>query len=212
MRRGPRHLWRNRGPRSPRHSSPVLGRTRSSSTWSPRRSTADLLQRQACTPARRCLMATATLTRCRGWSSRAPCPPLVPGLRVRKVGDPVAGIVGAGPTPSNGHARTPADAGSRQRLARRRRRHPRCSSPFDALVAQGGLTASALPRCTGASGVGTAAIQIAKAIGRIVVTTSTGKVERCRARCRRRGRLHDRRLRCGVQETTGGRGVDVVLT
>lgn len=52
---------------------------------------------------------------------------------------------------------------------------------FDAMVIQGGLTAgrTALVHA-GASGVGTAAIQVAKAIGaRVIVTTSTAKVERC---------------------------------
>ena len=54
---------------------------------------------------------------------------------------------------------------------------------WDALVVQGGLTSGrwALVHA-GASGVGTAAIQIAKAIGaRIVVTCSAGKVDACRA-------------------------------
>ena len=53
---------------------------------------------------------------------------------------------------------------------------------WDALVVQGGLTSGrwALVHA-GASGVGTAAIQIAKAIGaRIAVTTSAGKVAACR--------------------------------
>jgi putative PIG3 family NAD(P)H quinone oxidoreductase len=53
---------------------------------------------------------------------------------------------------------------------------------WDALVVQGGLTSGrwALVHA-GASGVGTAAIQIAKAIGaRIAVTCSAGKVEACR--------------------------------
>jgi NADPH:quinone reductase-like Zn-dependent oxidoreductase len=53
---------------------------------------------------------------------------------------------------------------------------------WDALVLQGGLTSGrwALVHA-GASGVGTAAIQIAKAIGaRVAVTCSTGKKERCR--------------------------------
>lgn len=52
---------------------------------------------------------------------------------------------------------------------------------FDALVVQGGLTSgrTALVHA-GASGVGTAAIQIARAVGAsVVVTTSTDKVERC---------------------------------
>jgi len=54
---------------------------------------------------------------------------------------------------------------------------------WDALVLQGGLTSGrwALVHA-GASGVGTAAIQIAKAIGaRIAVTCSSGKVEACRS-------------------------------
>jgi putative PIG3 family NAD(P)H quinone oxidoreductase len=53
---------------------------------------------------------------------------------------------------------------------------------WDALVVQGGLTSGrwALVHA-GASGVGTAAIQIAKAIGaRIAVTCSVGKAEACR--------------------------------
>ncbi len=53
---------------------------------------------------------------------------------------------------------------------------------WDALVVQGGLTSGrwALVHA-GASGVGTAAIQIAKAIGaRIAVTCSRGKMEACR--------------------------------
>lgn len=54
---------------------------------------------------------------------------------------------------------------------------------WDALVVQGGLTSGrwALVHA-GASGVGTASIQIARAIGaRIAVTCSTGKMELCRA-------------------------------
>jgi putative PIG3 family NAD(P)H quinone oxidoreductase len=54
---------------------------------------------------------------------------------------------------------------------------------WDALVVQGGLTSGrwALVHA-GASGVGTAAIQIAKAIGaRIAVTCSVGKADACRA-------------------------------
>ena len=53
---------------------------------------------------------------------------------------------------------------------------------WDALVVQGGLTSGrwALVHA-GASGVGTAAIQIAKAIGaRIAVTCSAGKMDACR--------------------------------
>jgi len=85
---------------------------------------------------------------------------------------------------------------------------------FDALVVQGGLTSgrTALVHA-GASGVGTAAIQICKAIGAaVVVTCSTGKVEGCR----RLGAdlvidytVDDYVER--VKELTNGKGVDVIL-
>jgi len=52
---------------------------------------------------------------------------------------------------------------------------------YDALVVQGGLTSGRVALVhAGGSGVGTAAIQIAKAIGaRVIVTASAGKVDRC---------------------------------
>ena len=85
---------------------------------------------------------------------------------------------------------------------------------WDALVVQGGLTSGrwALVHA-GASGVGTASIQIAKAISaRIVVTCSAGKVDACRALGA------DVVVDYGsddfitaVREATGGRGADVVL-
>jgi NADPH:quinone reductase-like Zn-dependent oxidoreductase len=85
---------------------------------------------------------------------------------------------------------------------------------WDALVVQGGLTSGRWAMVhAGASGVGTAAIQIVKAIGaRIIVTCSSGKVQSC--------------LNLGadvvvdygsqdfveeVQKATNGLGVDVVL-
>lgn len=85
---------------------------------------------------------------------------------------------------------------------------------FDALVVQGGLTAgrTALVHA-GASGVGTAAIQIAKAIGaRIIVTTSTNKVERCREL----GAdfvidYTETDFAKATKEFTGGAGVDVIV-
>ncbi len=85
---------------------------------------------------------------------------------------------------------------------------------FDALVVQGGLTSGrwALVHA-GASGVGTASIQIAKALGaRIAVTCSTGKVEACRAL----GAdvvvdYKNQDFEEAVAEATAGRGVDVVL-
>lgn len=85
---------------------------------------------------------------------------------------------------------------------------------FDALVVQGRLTAgrTALVHA-GASGVGTAAIQIAKAIGAsVVVTASAGKL----AACRELGAdvavdyaADD--FVVAALDATGGRGVDVVL-
>lgn len=85
---------------------------------------------------------------------------------------------------------------------------------FDALVVQGGLTAGrwALVHA-GASGVGTASIQIAKAIGaRIIVTASSGKVGACEALGAdvvvdyTRDDFAD-----AVKQATNGNGVDVVL-
>jgi putative PIG3 family NAD(P)H quinone oxidoreductase len=85
---------------------------------------------------------------------------------------------------------------------------------FDALVVQGGLTSGrwALVHA-GASGVGTAAIQIAKAIGaRIAVTASAGKVERCKALGADVAIDYgSQRFVDAVAEATGGAGVDVVL-
>jgi NADPH:quinone reductase len=85
---------------------------------------------------------------------------------------------------------------------------------YDALVLQGGLTSGRVALVhAGASGVGTAAIQLAKAIGaRIVVTTSTGKVDACRDLGAdlvvdyTRDDFVD-----AVDGFTGGAGVDVVL-
>ncbi len=85
---------------------------------------------------------------------------------------------------------------------------------WDALVVQGGLTSGrwALVHA-GASGVGTASIQIAKAIGaRIAVTCSAGKV----AACLSLGAdlvidYGNEDFVAAVQAATGGRGVDVVL-
>lgn len=85
---------------------------------------------------------------------------------------------------------------------------------FDALVVQGGLTSGrwALVHA-GASGVGTAAIQIAKAIGaNVAVTASSSKLDRCLelgadlAVDYRSEKFVDR-----VKDVTSGVGVDVVL-
>jgi putative PIG3 family NAD(P)H quinone oxidoreductase len=85
---------------------------------------------------------------------------------------------------------------------------------WDALVVQGGLTSArwALVHA-GASGVGTASIQIAKAIGaRIAVTCSSGKVDAVRALGA--DLVIDYGSQDFVEETrtaTNGRGVDVIL-
>jgi len=85
---------------------------------------------------------------------------------------------------------------------------------WDALVVQGGLTSGRWAMVhAGASGVGTAAIQICKAIGaRIVVTCSGGKVDACRALGA------DVVVDYGTQDfvaevatATSGAGVDVIL-
>jgi len=85
---------------------------------------------------------------------------------------------------------------------------------WDALVVQGGLTSGRWAMVhAGASGVGTAAIQICKAIGaRIIVTCSSGKVQSCK------DLGADVVVDYGsqdfveeVQKETNGRGVDVVL-
>ena len=84
----------------------------------------------------------------------------------------------------------------------------------DALVTQGGLASGGTALVhAGASGVGTAAIQIAKAIGaRIAVTCSTSKV----AACTDLGAdlvvdYTGADFAEAVKDWTGGRGVDVVL-
>jgi NADPH:quinone reductase len=85
---------------------------------------------------------------------------------------------------------------------------------WDALVLQGGLTAGRVALVhAGGSGVGTAAIQIAKAIGAtVIVTASAGKVDRCRDLGA--DRVVDYRSDDFVpaaKELSNGRGVDVVL-
>jgi putative PIG3 family NAD(P)H quinone oxidoreductase len=85
---------------------------------------------------------------------------------------------------------------------------------WDALVLQGGLTNGrwALVHA-GASGVGTAAILIAKAIGaRVAVTCSAGKVEACTALGADVAVDYSTQDFVEVtREATGGRGADVIL-
>ncbi len=85
---------------------------------------------------------------------------------------------------------------------------------FDALVVQGGLRPgdTALVHA-GASGVGTAAIQIAKAAGaRVIVTTSKRKVDRCLALGADVAVDYTRDdFVAACRAETDGRGVDVIL-
>jgi putative PIG3 family NAD(P)H quinone oxidoreductase len=85
---------------------------------------------------------------------------------------------------------------------------------WDALVVQGGLTSGRWAMVhAGASGVGTAAIQICRAIGaRIIVTCSSGKVQSCKDL--RADVVVDYTTQDFVEEVqraTHGAGVDVVL-
>ena len=140
------------------------------------------------------------------------------GARVteRSVGDLVMGVVGGGAYAEQlvVHERqtmaVPAsvglpDAGAIPEVA---------ITAYDALVLQGGLTAGGWALVhAGASGVGTAAIQLVHAVGaRVVVTCSSSKVDACRAL----GAdvvvdYTSEDFVTAVQEATDGRGVDVVL-
>lgn len=85
---------------------------------------------------------------------------------------------------------------------------------WDALVVQGGLSAgmTALVHA-GASGVGTAAIQICRAVGaEVIVTCSAGKAELCRSLGAVRAVDYATEdFVVAVAEVTSGRGVEVVL-
>jgi NADPH2:quinone reductase len=134
----------------------------------------------------------------------------------RSVGDPVMGVVGGGAyaerlaVHERQTMRIPEAVGLPEAGA-----VPEVAiTAYDALVLQGGLTAGGWALVhAGASGVGTAAIQIARAVGaRVAVTCSASKVAACRALGA------DLVIDYGsedyvaaVQEATGGSGVDVVL-
>jgi NADPH2:quinone reductase len=139
------------------------------------------------------------------------------GERVTRwsVGDPVMGIVGGGAYAERiaVHERqlvaVPptiplADAGAIPEVF---------FTAWDALVLQGGLTAgrTALVHA-GASGVGTAAIQVARTIGaQVLVTASTTKVEACRALGAHVVDYTNDDFVAAAKELTQGAGVDVVL-
>lgn len=132
------------------------------------------------------------------------------------VGQPVMGIVGGGSYAEQlvTHERTVVEVPEELDLVDAGAVPEVFITAFDALVAQGGLTTgrTALVHA-GASGVGTAALQICSAIGAQVVTTaSAGKLDACRslgatvAVDRAEGDFV-----AAVREMTDGRGVDVVL-
>lgn len=108
------------------------------------------------------------------------------GDRVRElsVGDEVMGIVGGGAYAERlaVHERQLVRVPSTVALADAAAIPEVFITAWDALVLQGGLAAGQVALVhAGGSGVGTAAIQIAKAIGAtIAVTASSSKVERCR--------------------------------
>lgn len=140
------------------------------------------------------------------------------GDRVRSwsVGDEVMGIVGGSAYAERvaTHERTVLPVPSTVGLADAAALPEVFLTAYDALVVQGGMTSGrwALVHA-GASGVGTAAIQIMGAIGaRIIVTASTGKVEACR----QLGAdvavdYSSESFRDAVREATAGAGVDCVL-
>lgn len=137
-------------------------------------------------------------------------------VRGRSIGDPVMGIVGGGSYAERVavHERTLLEVPDTLSLDEAGAVPEVFMTAFDALVVQGGMTSGrwALVHA-GGSGVGTAAIQIMKAIGaRVVVTASAGKLDACRdlgadaAVDYRTERFVD-----VVREVTDGRGVDCVL-
>ncbi len=140
------------------------------------------------------------------------------GERVRSwsVGDEVLGIVGGSAYAERvaTHERALLPVPSTVSLADAAALPEVFLTAYDALVVQGGMTSGrwALVHA-GASGVGTAAIQIMKAIGaRIIVTASAGKLDACRelgadvAVDYRSESFVD-----AVREATGKAGVDCVL-
>lgn len=137
-------------------------------------------------------------------------------VRSWQVGDEVMGIVGGGAYAERlvTHERTVLPVPATVPLADAAAIPEVFMTAFDALVVQGGLASGrwALVHA-GASGVGTASIQIAKALGaRIIVTCSTSKVDACSAL----GAdvvvdYTTDDFADAVTEATNGNGVDVVL-
>jgi putative PIG3 family NAD(P)H quinone oxidoreductase len=140
------------------------------------------------------------------------------GARVVEVavGDPVMGIVagGAYATSVVTHERTLMAVPESVSVEDAAAIPEAFVTAFDALVAQGGLApgGTALVHA-GGSGVGTAAIQIARSIGaRVVVTASAGKLDACRALGADVAVDYaaDDFVEA-VRDLTGGAGADVIL-
>ncbi len=140
------------------------------------------------------------------------------GSRVRdwSVGDAVMGIVGGGAYAEKlaTHERLLLSVPENVGVADGAAIPEVWITAYDALVLQGGLASARTALVhAGASGVGTAAIQIARGIGaRVAVTVSAGKVDRCA------DLGADLVIDYGTEdfvaatlELTDGRGVDVVL-
>lgn len=171
----------------------------------------------------------ADLLQVKGFYPGPPMPHEIPGMEFagriislggrvqgREIGDEVMAIVGGGAYAEQVavHERMLMDVPSPVGLPDAGAIPEVFITAYDALVLQGGLTVGGWALVhAGASGVGTASIQLAKALGaRIVVTCSTGKVEACRALGA------DVVIDYGTEDfaartlqATGGVGVDVVL-
>lgn len=139
-----------------------------------------------------------------------------PRCRSAQVGDEVMGIVSGGAYAQRltTHERQVLAVPSSVPLADAPAIPEVWITAWDALVRQGGLRPGGVALVhAGASGVGTAAIQIARATGAtVIVTTSTAKVEACAAL----GAdlvvdYTEADFVEGVRTFTDGRGVDVVL-
>ncbi len=138
------------------------------------------------------------------------------GVRGRAVGDEVMGIVGGGAYAERlaVHERQTMQVPAGIELLDAAGIPEVAITAYDALVLQGGLGAGGWALVhAGASGVGSAAIQLARAIGaRVVATCSTGKVDACRDLGAQVVVDHTRSdFVEAVREATGGAGVDVVL-
>lgn len=140
------------------------------------------------------------------------------GRRVTRwaVGDEVMGVVGGGGYAERlvTHERAALPVPAAVGLADAAAIPEVFLTAWDALVVQGGLTAGRVALVhAGASGVGTAAIQVAVALrARVVVTCSAGKRAACEALGAERAVDYAAEDFAEVaKEVTGGRGVDVVL-